>query len=102
MKTTKQLSTLVATLCGALITIHAADKQGGPKGGRFLEKTSPKAEFFVEKDQTVSINFYDAALKPVPVADQTVTVIAEAKTGKQKIDFQKRGESLVSKTRLPE
>ena len=102
MKTTKHLTILVATLCGALLTIYAADKQGGPQGGRLLEKTSPDAEFLVEKDKTISINFYDAALKPIPAADQTVTVIAEAKSGKQKIDFEKKGESLVSKTRLPE
>jgi hypothetical protein len=38
---------------------------GGPKGGRLLDKTEPKAEFFLEKDHTVTITFYDAALKPV-------------------------------------
>ena len=100
MKTAKHLTILVATLCGVLITIYAADKQGGPKGGRLLE-TSPKAEFLGEKDKTVSINFYDTALNPVAVADQSVTVIAEAKTGKRKLDFEKKGTSLVSKTKLP-
>lgn len=50
-----------------LITLNAADKKhlGGPKGGRLLEKTEPKAEFFLEKDHTATITFYDAALKPV-------------------------------------
>jgi CheY-like chemotaxis protein len=82
--------------------IHAAEKEGGPKGGRLLEKTSPKAEFFVEKDKTVTINFYDSTLKPVPAAEQSVTVIADAKEGKQRIEFEKKGDSLVSKTKLPE
>lgn len=34
---------------------------------RLLEKTEPKAEFFLEKDHTVTIKFFDAALKPVLV-----------------------------------
>ena len=101
MKTS--LLTLAGVLCAGLLTTLAADKiEGGPKGGRLLEKTSPKAEFFVEKDRTVSIHFYDAALKPVPATDQNVTVIADAKAGKEKIEFEKKGNTLVSKSKLPE
>ena len=102
MKTSFAL-TLAGVLCAGLLTATAAEKvEGGPKGGRILEKTTPKAEFFVEKDKTVSINFYDAAGKPVAPADQNVTVIADAKAGKQKLDFEKKGDALVSKTKLPE
>ena len=80
----------------------AADKDhhhkiAGPKGGRILEKTKPHAELRVEKDQTVTIAFYDEKLKPVPAADQQVTVIA----GKQKLEFEKKGGALVSKGKLP-
>lgn len=101
MKTT--LLTLAGVLCAGLLTVTAADKvEGGPKGGRILEKTTPKAEFFVEKDKTVSICFYDAAGKPVAPTDQNVTVIADAKDGKQKLEFEKKGNALVSKTKLPE
>ena len=102
MKST--LLTIAGLLCAGLLTLTAADKKhlGGPNGGRFLEKTEPKAEFLVEKDKAVSIKFYDAAGKPVPAANQSVTVIADAKGGKEKIEFEKKGESLVSKTKLPE
>src|SRR4026207_343055 len=95
---------LTSLLCLALLTSNAADKKhlGGPKGGRILEKTEPKAEFVVEKDHTASIHFYDAAAQVIPAAGQTVTVIAEAKGGKEKIEFEKKGDSLVSKTRLPQ
>ncbi|MBM3836607.1 MAG: hypothetical protein FJ398_01385 [Verrucomicrobia bacterium] len=94
---------LAGVLCAGLITVNAADKKhlGGPKGGRFLEKTEPRAEFFLEKDHTVTITFYDAALKLVPVATQVVTVIAEAKTGRTKLEFEKKGDVLVSKAKLP-
>lgn len=34
-------------------------------GGRLLENESPRAEFFVEKDKTVTITFYDKDLKAV-------------------------------------
>ena len=104
MKTTSNLLTLVVVLCAGLFTLHAADKKnpGGPKGGRLLEKTEPKAEFYLEKDHSVTISFYDAALKPVPVAAQSVTVIADAKDRKAKVEFEKKGAVLVSKTKLPE
>ncbi len=94
---------MVAALCVPMM-LHAADKKhlGGPKGGRLLEKTEPKAEFYVEKDHTVIITFYDAAQKPVAVAAQNVTVIAEAKDGKKTVDFEKKGDVLVSKAKLPE
>src|SRR5687768_16336538 len=96
---TMKLITLAGVLCAGLFTLHAAEKvQVGPKGGRILEKTTPKAEFFVEKDRTVSLRFYDAAMKPVPAAEQNATVIADTKTGKQKIEFEKKGDALVSQT----
>jgi hypothetical protein len=82
-----------------VLNASAADKKhlGGPKGGRLLETTDPKAEFFLEKDRTATITFYNADLKPVPAKDQAVAVIA----GKDKIDFEKKGDILVSKSKLP-
>lgn len=93
----------VALFCGAAVSLHAAKVVGGPKGGRILENTEPRAEFFVEKDKTVTITFYDAALKPVPATGQSVAVVADTKDGKkQKLEFEKKGDVLVSKTSLPE
>jgi len=101
MKTS--LLTWAGVFFAGLLTAIAADKvEAGPKGGRILEKTTPKAEFLVEKDKSVSINFYDAAGKPVPATGQSVTLIADAKGGKEKIEFEKKGDALVSKTKLPE
>ena len=104
MKTSLKLVALAGVLCAGLLTLNAADKKhlGGPKGGRLLEKTEPKAEFYVEKDHTVSITFYDAALKSVPAAAQSVTVIADGKDGKARVEFEKKGDVLVSKSKLPE
>jgi hypothetical protein len=94
---------LAGFLFAGLLAVNAAEKvQAGPKGGRILGKTTPTAEFLVEKDHTVSIHFYDGALKPISAAGQSVTVIADTKTGKQKVDFEKKGDVLVSKTKLPE
>jgi len=99
MKTVSLL--LAGVLCAGFLTATAADKvEAGPKGGRLLERTNPNAEFFIEKDLTISINFYDAAGKVVTPTDQNVTVIADSKDGKQKIEFEKKGDSLVSKTKL--
>jgi hypothetical protein len=104
MKMNKLFLTLAGVLCVGLLTLNAADKKhlGGPKGGRLLEKTEPKAEFFVEKDHIVTIAFYDATLKAVPATDQKVTVVADAKAGKATLEFEKKGDVLVSKTKLPE
>jgi hypothetical protein len=101
---TNMKNILIAGVLLAGLCVGAADKKhlGGPKGGRLLEKTEPKAEFFLEKDHTVTITFYDAALKPVPVGEQAITVVADAKEGKQKVEFEKRGDVLVSKGKLPE
>lgn len=104
MKTSLQLLILAGALCAGLLSSMAADKKhlGGPKGGRLLEKTEPRAEFFLEKDRTATITFYDAALKPVPASMQSVTVIAETPGGKKTIAFENKGGVLVSKTKLPE
>src|SRR5262249_14354632 len=103
MKTSRIITGALAFICMAALTLNAADKKrvGGPKGGRLLE-TEPKAEFFVEKDHTATITFYDAALKPVPVTDQSVSLVADATGGRTKIEFEKKGDVLVSKSKLPE
>ena len=59
---------LAAALCVGLFTATAADKhehKATPKGGRLLDKTEPHAEFVVEKDRSVTINFYNDEMKPI-------------------------------------
>lgn len=104
MKTASRLPALAAALCAGLLAATAAEPkvEAGPKGGRLLEKTSPRAEFFVEKDHSVTIAFYDDKLQPVPAAGQAVTVIADVKGTKTKLEFEKKGDVLVSRTKLPE
>jgi len=104
MKSSLKLLPLIGVLCAGILALSAADKKhlGGPKGGRLLEKTEPKAEFFLEKDRTVTITFYDATLKPVAVAAQSVTVIADVKDGKRTVEFERKGDVLSSKAKLPE
>ena len=104
--------TFAAVLCAGLaFTGGAAEKagdqaehvhkhKGGPNGGRLLE-TEPHAEFFVEKDRSVTIRFFSDDLKPVAVGEQTVTVLADAKEGTIKVEFDKSGDALKSKSPLP-
>jgi hypothetical protein len=108
MKTMLHVITLAAALgIGLPAAAIAADKHdhahlATPKGGRVLDKTSPHAELVVEKDRSVTINFYTGDLKPVAATTQTATVIASAKGGKATLEFEKKGDSLVSKSKLPE
>ena len=108
MKTNLRILTLAVALCASLaLPAIAQDKhdhvhKATPKGGRLLDKTEPHAEFVVETNRTVTINFYNHDLKPVAATTQTVTVIADAKSGKATLEFEKKGDSLVSKTKLPE
>jgi len=108
MKTNLRVLTLAAALCASLtLPAFAAEKHdhkhlATPKGGRLLDKTEPHAEFVVEKDRTVTINFYSEEMKPVAATTHSVTVQADAKSGKAKLEFEKKGDSLVSKTALPE
>lgn len=103
MNATSKLLMIAGLLCASILISAAANKQSpaGPKGGRLLEKTAPCAEFVVEKDRGITINFYNADMKPVAATTQAITVIANAKN-KTMIEFEKKGDSLVSKTKLPE
>ncbi|MEQ1750829.1 MAG: hypothetical protein ABL974_15480 [Prosthecobacter sp.] len=92
-------------IIAALATTSAfadAKVKAGPRKGLLLELGDKQAEFFVEKDRTISIAVYDAAMKAQPASTEVITATAEAPSGKTKIEFEKKGDLLVSKTKLPE
>ena len=116
MKTSLRSLTLATALCAGLAFCTAAAEKsakdgdkpehvhqhlGGPNGGRLLE-TEPHAEFLIEKDRSVTIRFFSDDLKPVAATVQTVTVLAETKAGKTKVEFEQSGDLLKSKSKLPE
>ena len=72
-----------------------------PRKGRILELPAKNAEFFVEKDRSISIAFYDSAMKALAPTGEVVSATAEAPSGKTKLEFEKKGTLLVSKTALP-
>lgn len=78
-----------------------AQVKAGPRKGRVLELEAKNAEFFVEKNRIVSIAFYDAAMKEQTPTSEVVMATAEAPSGKAKLEFEKKGNLLVSKTPLP-
>jgi hypothetical protein len=85
-------------VCAAPGHKHAA----GPNGGRILETTPFHTEFFVQPDRRIRLTFLDEAMKPAAAGAQEAKAIAEAKTGKVSLEFEKNGDALVSKTALPE
>ena len=98
----KLVFAVVLSVCATASNAWAEKIVGGPKGGRLLEADGFKAEFFVEKDRTVNVTFYDTDLKKVPATTQSATAVAEAPSGKKTIEFEKRNDELVSKEPLPE
>ena len=100
MKTLLHLITLLA-----LATTSAfadAKVKAGPRKGLILDLGGKQAEFFVEKDRSISIAVYDAALKAQPATTEVITATAEAPSGKAKIAFEVKDGKLVSTTKLPE
>lgn len=97
----KLLHILTALALVTASALAAANVEAGPRKGRILSMGSSKAEFFVEKDRTISIAFYDAAKKQQAPAGQVITATAEAPSGKKKLEFEKKGDLLVSKDPLP-
>jgi len=99
MKTLLTILTLLAITIAP--TLAESKVKAGPRNGRILSLEGSAAEFFVEANRTVSIAFYDAAGKRLPIAAQVVTATAEAPSGKVKLEFAAKGDLLVSKTALP-
>lgn len=85
----------------AMADDEAKEVEAGKRGGRLLATESPRPEFFVEKDHTVSVKFYDKDGNVVAPADQKVTVIASGKE-KKKLELEKKDDALVSAEPLPE
>lgn len=95
----------IASLFSALtlaVGVLSAKPIPGPKGGRIVTTEAPHVEFFVEKDRTVAVTFYDAALKPIAPGTQVISVIAEAKSGKAQFALEKTATGFASKQPLPE
>jgi hypothetical protein len=74
--------------------------EAGARRGRLLATENPRPEFFVEKDHTVSVKFYDAEGKVVEPTEQQITVIATGDK-KKKLELVKKGDALVSAEKLP-
>ncbi len=103
MKKLYALFVIMALGIAPLIAVDAyAEVKAGPRKGLIMEIPDKNAEFFVEKDRKISIAFYDSAMKPVAPASEVITAIAEATSGKTKMEFEKQGDKFVSKTALPE
>ena len=99
MKTLLHILTVLALAIAPALA--DAKVKAGPRHGRILELEGVNAEFFVEKDRTISIAFYDAAGKKQPAAAQVIIATAEAPGAKTKLEFEKKGDLLISKTPLP-
>jgi hypothetical protein len=74
-----------------------------PRKGLLLDLGGKQAEFFVEKDRSISIAVYDAALKAQPPQHRSHHRHRRSPPAATvKIEFEKKGDLLVSKTKLPE
>lgn len=99
----KTLLNLLIIAALATTSVFADTKvKSGPRRGLIMDLGGKQAEFFVEKDRSISIAVYDAALKAQPASTEVITATAEAPTGKVKMEFANKDGKLVSTTKLPE
>jgi hypothetical protein len=98
----KKIITTLTLLFTVSMLLAEENVEAGPRKGRMLKFGGSNAEFLIEKDRTISIAFYDTAKKQQAPAAQSITATAEAPSGKKKLDFEKKGDLLVSKEPLPE
>jgi len=98
----KPFVSLIFSLVLAVFEVSADPAVGGPKGGRLLESEGIRAEFFVEKDHSVTLTFYNDKLERIPAGEQQAAMIAETSTGKKRIEFDLKNGELSSKEPLPE
>jgi len=96
------LNILVIAALATTSAFADAKVKAGPRKGLLLELGGKSAEFFVEKDRTISIVVYDAAMKAQPATTEIITATAEVPSGKTKIAFEVKDGELVSTTKLPE
>lgn len=99
MKLLTHLSLTVALTASALA---AGPSVAGPKGGRLLDTTPLRAEFFITPERRVEVTFYDAALQPTAPAAQVVSITAEPRTGRTAVALAKTDSGYASSAPLPE
>jgi hypothetical protein len=80
----------------------AAKKAAGPNGGRVVTSVEPAVEFLVTEDRKVRLTFLDAALKPIPAATQSASLIAGDRSAPVRLAFAKDGDTLLSDGTLPD
>lgn len=98
MKTTILLITFLLAFAAAF----AAEKPAaGPKGGRMLISDAIRAEFFVTAERRVELTFLDQAGHVVPPGSASVTVTAEAPSGRVSLPLALKDATLVSTEPLP-
>jgi hypothetical protein len=112
----KSIRSLLVVLSGLLIATASASataapddknphthekKDAGPNGGRIIATAVPRAEFFVTADRKIQITFLDLAGKPIPPAEQVVTVTTGDRASPTKLTFAKTGNTLLSTAALP-
>ena len=96
------LNLLIIAALASTPAFADAKVKAGPRKGLLLDLGGKQAEFFVEKDRSISIAVYDAALKAQPPSTEVITATAEAPSGKAKIAFEAKDGKLISTTKLPE
>jgi hypothetical protein len=101
-------STTLAALMAAVSLSSAAETPcehpvlAAPNGGKVLEAGDIHVEFLVQPDRTVRVTFLDKAMNPVPAADRSVAVTAQAPSGSTKLEFEPKEGAFVSKSPLPD
>src|SRR5690606_26582573 len=72
------LNVLILAALATTAALADTKVKSGPRKGLILELPDKNAEFFVEKDRTISIAVYDVAMKAQAASTEVITATAEA------------------------
>lgn len=86
------------------VVIHedAHENEGGPNGGRLIEKDSLKCEFLLTDDRMIEVRFLNDHGDVLAPEEQTVTVIGGDREKPTRLNFSVLGDAWVSQQAFPE
>jgi hypothetical protein len=104
MKPTTLIAIAASLVLGPIVRAEEGHEHAvaGPNQGKVLHEVEPHAELFVTKDRRIRITFLGEDGKPLPPADQSITVTCGSRSAPTRMEFTKLEDGFLSDKPLPD